>query len=211
MLQIESLLPGDTQTFDWSNCAIDVEFLPQSTPAETLRRRSQLAGRLTVQERLEQHLINLPSLVSLFYDHRTGEAADYVAVTCSDDAIDIALYHCKAAGGNAAGNRVGDVYEVAGQIVKSVFYCDVATLLAHMEDRLQARHTLPSRFVHGDLGLTRNAIQGVKQMNLRFAIVGVQPGIRRSLVDAKMADLMAFGINYAKQGGATNAWWLISE
>lgn len=59
-----------------------------------------------------------------------------------------------------------------------------ATLLAHMEDRMHARHASPSRFVHGDLDAIRTLIQGVPATKLRFAVVGVQPGIRRSLVDA---------------------------
>ena len=171
-----------------------------------------MAGRLTVQERLEQHLLGLQNVVSLFYDHRTGEAADYVALTRSDEGeIEVALYHCKGAGGPAGGRRVGDVYEVAGQLVKSVFYCDAATLLSHMEDRMHPRHASPSRFVRGDIEATKTLIQGTPATRLRFTVVGVQPGIRRPLVDAHLADLMAFGISYARQGGAARAYWLISD
>ena len=212
MLQVESLSDGDAEVIDWSNCDIEVEFLPNSGSADTHRRRAALAGRLTVQERLEQHLLGLPNVVSLFYDHRTGEAADYVAVTRSDEGeIEVALYHCKGAGGPAGGRRVGDVYEVAGQLVKSVFYCDAATLLSHMEDRTHPRHASPSRFVRGDIEATKALIQGTPATRLRFTVVGVQPGIRRPLVDVHLADLMAFGISYARQGGAARAYWLISD
>lgn len=212
LLQIESLSPGDAVTIDWSNCAIEVEFLPNNASADTRRRRDALAGQLTVQERLEQHLLDLENLCVLFYDHRSGEAADYVAVTRSAAGdVEVALYHCKGAGGPAGGRRVGDVYEVAGQLVKSVFYCDTATLLTHMEDRIHLRHTSPSRFVRGDLNTTKALIQGAPATKIQFVVVGVQPGIRRSLVDAHLADLMVFGINYARQGGATKAFWLVSE
>lgn len=212
LLQVEALAPGDADTIDWTGCAIDVEFLPRDGSADTCRRRANLDGRLTVQERLEQHLLGLQNLVVLFYDHRTGEAADFVALTRPDEgSVEIALYHCKGAGGPAGGRRVGDVYEVAGQLVKSVFYCDQATLLAHMEDRMHARHASPSRFVRGDLAAAQALIQSVPATRLSFAVVGVQPGIRRSLIDAHLADLMSFGIGYARQGGAAKAYWLISE
>lgn len=210
--QIQTLSPGDAETIDWNNCAIEVEFLPNDASSNTRQRRNALAGRLTVQERLEQHLLGLENLFALFYDHRTGEAADYVAVTHSAEGdVEVSLYHCKGAGGPAGAGRVGDVYEVAGQLVKSVFYCDTATLLIHMEDRMHLRHSSPSRFVHGDLTTTKTLIQDTPATKLRFAVVGVQPGIRRSLVDAHLADLMVFGINYAKQGGAAKAFWLVSE
>lgn len=212
MLQVEALASGDADIIDWSDCAIEVEFLPNDGSAETRRRRAALGGRMTVQERLEQHLLGQPNLVALFYDHRTGEAADFVALTRTDEgSVEIALYHCKGAGGPVGGRRVGDVYEVAGQLVKSVFYCDQTTLLAHMEDRMHPRHVSPSRFVRGSLAAVQALVQSVPATRLSFAVVGVQPGIRRSLIDAHLADLMAFGIGYARQGGAAKAYWLISE
>ncbi len=212
LLRVEELAEGDADFIDWTDCAIEVEFLPNDNSADTRRKREALGGRLTVQERLEQYLLELPNLFALFYDHRTGEAADFVAVTRADEGdVEIALYHCKGAGGPASGRRVGDVYEVAGQLVKSVIYCDPATLLAHMGERMHARHSSPSRFLRGDLASTQALIQSVPATRLSFAVVGVQPGIRRSLIDAHLADLMAFGIGYARQGGAAKACWLVSQ
>ena len=46
---------------------------------------------------------------------------------------------------------------------------------------------------------------------LSFAVVGVQPGISRQRVGAHLADLMVFGLDYAKRGGAVRACWLVSE
>lgn len=211
-LQAVALAPGDAEALDWTGCDVTVEFVPNNGSPDARRKRQELAGRLTVQEHLERHLLTAPNLVALFYDHRTGEAADYIAVTSAPSGeVDIALYHCKGAGGPPGGGRVGDVYEVAGQLVKSVFYCDVATLLAHMEDRMDRRHASPSAFVRGDLPALRDLLGAVRATKLGFTVVGVQPGIRRSVVGAHLADLMAFGINYAQQGGATRAYWLVSE
>lgn len=211
-LQVTALAPGDAEALDWTGCDVTVEFVPNNGSNEARRKRQELGGRLTVQEHLERHLLALPNLVALFYDHRTGEAADYIAVTSAPTGeVDVALYHCKGAGGPPSGGRVGDVYEVAGQLVKSVFYCEVATLLAHMEDRMSQRHTSPSTFKRGNLESMKELLVTTRPTRLGFTVVGVQPGISRSLVGGHLADLMVFGINYARQGGASKAYWLVSE
>jgi hypothetical protein len=171
-----------------------------------------LAGRATVQEHLQQHLRTLPDVEAIYYDHRTGEAADYICITKrADGDVNVSLYHCKGAGGPANGGRVGDVYEVAGQLVKSVYYCDVPTLLHHMEDRMHRRHTSPSFFISGNFQDTAQLLTSTPATQLSFSVIGVQPGIRRSMVDERLSDLMAFCIGYARQGGAAKAYWLVSE
>jgi hypothetical protein len=211
-IQAAALTPGDAEFIDWNGCSIGVEFVPNDGTADAARKRAALAGKTTVQEHLEQHLRAVPGLVALFYDHRSGEAADYIAVTVSAAGdVDIALYHCKGAGGAPTGGRVGDVYEVAGQLVKSVYYCDVATLLAHMRDRMHQRHRFPSSFVVGNLQELALLLQDTVATKRSFTVVGVQPGISREAVDAHLADLMMFGVEYAKRGGVARAYWLISE
>lgn len=142
----------------------------------------------------------------------TSLVADYIAVTVSPQGeVEVAFYHCKGAGGAPSGGRVEDVYELAGQLVKSVYYCDVMTLLAHMEDRMRTRHKSPSTFISGDLGNLRPLLLSTPATKLSFAVVGVQPGISRRRVDAHLADLMVFVVDYAKRGGAAKAYWLVSE
>lgn len=211
-LQATALTPGDVEFIDWTGCNIRVEFVPGNGTADADEKRRQLAGQTTVQEHLEQYLLRKPNLVALFYDHRSGEAADYIAVTSSQEGdVEIALYHCKGAGGAPTGGRVGDVYEVAGQLVKSVYYCDASTLLNHMRDRMHPRHLTPSTFVLGDLQNLTQLVQATPATRLSFAVVGVQPGISRRMVDAHLSDLMMFGVDYAKRGGAARAYWLVSE
>jgi superfamily II DNA or RNA helicase len=211
-IRAEMLAPGDVRSIDWTNCEVGMEFLIDDGTAPARARRAALAGRLTVQEHLEEHLLGFPSLLALFYDHRSGEAADYIAVTIEpDDRVLITLYHCKGAGGPPSGGRVGDVYEVAGQIIKSVYYCDIDTLQRHMRDRMALRFTTPSRFVRGDLDTVEQLFARIPKTKIEFAVVGVQPGISSAQVDAHLADLMSFGLSYARQGGATGAYWLVHD
>ncbi|MCW1827332.1 DEAD/DEAH box helicase family protein [Enterobacter asburiae] len=211
-LQAVSLTKDDTQVIGWDECEIRVEFVIDNDTEKAREQRAALKGKRTVQEHLEQYLLGLPNVVALFYDHRSGEAADYIAVTVEANGdVDIALYHCKGAGGDPSGGRVDDVYEVAGQLVKSVFYCDVSVLLAHMADRMGQRFKSPSRFVVGDLQTLKDRLDNTRATQLGFTVVGVQPGISNDSIDAHLADLMSFGISYAKQGGATRAYWLVSK
>lgn len=212
LLQTERLAPGDAEIIDWRGCGIHIEFLPQDQSPETLRKRALLAGNLTVQEHLERHLVNLPDVQGLFYDHRAGEAADYICVTKNaEDEVNVSFYHCKGAGGPPSGGRVGDVYEVAGQLVKSVYYCNVPTIVQHMEDRMLPRHTSPSYFVRGNRADVTQLLKTTPATKLTFSVIGVQPGIRRSAINAHLSDLMAFCISYARQGGAAKAYWLVNE
>lgn len=211
-LQVAVLSHGDAEVIDWTGCAINVEFVPNNGSANAVQLRQRLSNKTTVQEHLEQYLLKISGLVSLFYDHRSGEAADYIAVTASPQGeVEITLYHCKGAGGEPSGGRVGDVYEVAGQLVKSVYYCDVTTLLDHMEHRMHGRHASPSKFINGELSKLKQLLQTTPATKLSFTVVGVQPGISRRQVDAHLADLMVFGVDYAKRGGAARAYWLVSD
>ncbi|SOF00964.1 Superfamily II DNA or RNA helicase [Burkholderia sp. OK233] len=211
-LQARALAEGDAEVIDWNGCDVTIEFLVDDGTQRAVERRALLAGRATVQEHLEQHLLAREDVTFLFYDHRSGEAADYIAVSAGEHGdVSIALYHCKGAGGPPGGGRVGDVYEVAGQMVKSVYYCDAGILLNHMEDRMNARYASPSRFLRGNFGMLRQLIDGTLATKLSFIVVGVQPGIRRSMVNERLVDLMVFGIDYARQGGAANAYWLTGE
>lgn len=200
-ITISQLAEGDARAGEWDGCNIRVEF--EADKAE---------GLLTVHQRLETSLRNLQGLEVLLYDHRSGEAADYIAIVRgADDAVSIQLYHCKGAGGEPNGNRVSDVYEVAGQMLKSVAYCDPGVLIAHIKHRINAgRHVHPSQFVVGDMDRTRQLIDGAPATKLTFEIFGVQPGISLVAIDEHLADLMAYGLDYAKRGGAAKASWVIS-
>lgn len=213
LLQTQGLNPGDAESIDWTGCEIRVEFLPNDNSAKTLARRAKLGGLVTVQEHLAQHLLTLPDVQAIFYDHRTGEAADYICITRdARGEVSVDFYHCKGAGGPANGGRVGDVYEVAGQLVKCAYYCDVPTLLKHMADRMNpARHSAPSSFVRGTLRDVEEILNATLATRLSFCVIGVQPGIRRTMVDQRLSDLMSFCIDYARGGGTAKAYWLVSE
>jgi hypothetical protein len=195
------LADGDAESIDWNGCNIEVEF-----------EVDKAKGQRTIHQHLQARLLADPNLEVLVYDHRSGEAADFVAVTRSaDDRIRVSLYHCKGAGGAPSGRRVNDVYELACQLLKSVAYCAADVLARHIDHRVNAgRHVNPSTFLVGDLDRLNAILQRTPADKIEFAIYGVQPGISKAAIDEHLTDLMAFSLDYVARGGAASSGWLIS-
>lgn len=197
---------------NWDGCDISVEFLLDDGSDGYKRKRKSLDGKYTVQEFLEASLKSKEGVILLFYDHRAGEAADYVSVVDQKNGkLLISLYHCKAAGGLDPGNRVSDVYELMGQMIKSVKYCETRTLVTHMERRTSVRHSNPSRFLIGSLDGLRSAFDKKTNIDVDYEIVGVQPGISEGSIKSSVRDLMVAPVDYVKTGGSVRAYWLVNE
>lgn len=198
---ISKLAEGDIEPLDWTDCAIDVEF-----------EVDKAKGKPTVHQHLATHILKAGNLVAVVYDHRSGEAADYIVVSQEDARLRVSLYHCKGAGGAPSGGRVNDVYEVACQLLKSVAYCDAEVLTKHVQHRINAgRHKHPSQFLFGTFDEFSNALTTASPDQVDFYIYGVQPGISMAAVDEHLADLMAFGLDYVHRGGAARGVWLTSQ
>ncbi len=195
------LADGDAVGIDWSGCAISTEYETEDA-----------GGLLTVHQALHQRLKGDSKIEVLVYDHRSGEAADFIALTREPgDRIKVSLYHCKGAGGAPSGGRVTDVYEVTCQLLKSVVYCDAEVLANHIEHRVhQTRHKHPSTFLRGDLDLAKKLLLGTPTDRVDFAVFAVQPGISKAQIDDHLADLMAFSLDYVLRGGAATGGWLVN-
>ncbi len=199
-LVASALADGSVEVIDWSGCAIGQEF-----------DQTKAKGLNTVHQHIQRHLERDPALEVLVYDHRSGEAADFIAITRTADRYRIALYHCKGAGGAPSGGRVDDVYEVTCQLLKSVAYCDTGVLVSHVEHRVHVgRHRYPSTFTRGDLAKLTEVLTRTPADKIEFAIYGVQPGISRAAIDEHLTDLMTFSLDYVLRGGAAIGGWIIS-
>jgi superfamily II DNA or RNA helicase len=125
-----------------------------------------------LQARLEQSDARV-----IFNDDDAGEIADFVTIrSVQAGHADVVFYHCKAAGDlPVPGERVGDLYEVTGQAVKSLRLTDKAGLRQHIVRRTISTKAGKARFVKGteqDVEeLLRDGVVG------SFEIVIVQPGV----------------------------------
>jgi superfamily II DNA or RNA helicase len=138
------------------------------------------------------------SVPIVFYDHGSGEIADFITFAKVDNSLDITFYHVKASGGEEARARLGDVYEVCGQAVKSLFWTDKAKLLDRIEHRLETG----KKFVKdkGDINSLKGLIHGASFSETNYRIIVVQPGISQKALKTKrgkkVAEVLASSNDY---------------
>lgn len=165
----EPELDGDFDTaaievVDWGADGVDPELEKPS------------AGRRSIFEWVEDRL-RASSPVVLFNDDGAGEAADYVALFKDGDGRTRAeFYHCKAATGRPIpGNRVKDVYEVAGQAVKCVRLTQATRLREHLLRRIKTTTEGAARVRVGSSAEIASMLAEGTILGVRVYIV--QPGV----------------------------------
>ena len=130
----------------------------------------------SIHEFVKARLLQVPNAV-VFYDHRAGEIADFVVLDESSSRVTVTLYHCKGSGGASPGDRVDDLYEVCGQVVKSVkIVNDGPTLLKHIKRRAAGG----SMFLAGDFARAEAMLTDRSVKPLHFCVVAVQPGASKA-------------------------------
>jgi superfamily II DNA or RNA helicase len=153
----------------------------------------------SIQYYLDSVLQNEDSDV-VFFDHGTGELADFLTIKEFDQYIKFEFYHCKGSGGAQPGNRVDDVYEVCGQVIKSVAWTNNNELLLKkiLDRKERALEDLvgASRFRKGSEELLRLVIQNTRIKRSVYEIIAVQPGITKSKAESKILGLLAAANDY---------------
>ena len=178
-----------------------IEAVPWAANGVDVRVEFGGSGRdgMSVHEFVEKYLSDGQWRV-LYYDHGSGEIADFVGFSEVGDRVSVTLFHCKGAGGESPGSRVGDVYEVCGQAVKSVIYADPTLLLERIERRYSSGAGA-ARFVYGDVNDLKELVGSRGPALFDFEMVVVQPGISRATMSEAMANILAAANDYLVQGG----------
>jgi len=185
---------------NWAGCETKVEFdLANSS-------------RMTVQRFLQEYLVSVPNNSFIIYDHRSGEAADFiVAQALPANRLSVSLYHCKGAGGAASGERVDDVYELAGQSVKSARFQRKDELVRHIERRTKVR---PNRghspFLVGTRDEALNTLKSYDPISIQLTVYAVQPGLAAGQLAENVRAVMA-AANDSLTSQGVDLRWLISE
>lgn len=141
----------------------------------------------SIHEWLQHDLVNSDTDV-VFYDHRSGECADFLAVrTGSDGTPTLSLYHCKRSGGPNPGDRMNDFYEVCGQATKSVQWRSKTRLIRQVKDRLKSG----SLFHKGTIASFIDLVEPINRSELPLQIFIVQPGVSKKGMSERQASLLA--------------------
>lgn len=188
----EAFPPFDQQNieaFDWANANVDI--------AREFGAGRQ--GRISVHECLEHILAQSNSSV-VYYDHGSGEIADFIAVEVQEDHLAIRFYHCKGAGGPNPGHRVGDLYELAGQAVKSVSWTLKQRVVANIRRRFTQQRG-EHRFIKGDLDTLEHLLADAAGASIRFEFIAVQPGLRKEGFPVELGNILAAASDHLVRAG----------
>lgn len=178
---------------DWESKKVDVtaevERDDESIPAAGLRTIHAF-----IAEKLKG---DAPDL--LFYDHGSGEIADFVSAKRDGPVTRVSFYHCKGASG-IGGDRVEDAYEVVGQCIKSVHWKTLVTLRDKIRHR---RRTRPGKsvFLCGDLALADEIFADSQRLRLSFETVAVQPGFSKGSLSPKLGNIIAAADDFLRRCG----------
>ena len=164
--QVDYLVPfraDRIETVDWVAAEVDIEAeFANATP-----------GQRDIHQYLRNRLADSDAQI-IFYDHGTGELADFLTLSSRVDDVLATLFHCKASSARNPGERVDDLYEVCGQAVKSARWVDRKLMLGRLEERA-ARGSI---FLRGSLEQARNLLSGDLPLSLQIKLV--QPGLSRA-------------------------------
>ncbi|HHW4725320.1 TPA: DEAD/DEAH box helicase [Legionella pneumophila] len=184
--------------FDWSNCEIQIEF-DINDPT-----------KLTVQKTIQNYLMGISGLNFIIFDHRAGEAADFITIEEVNNRLHIKLYHCKGAGNSNPGARVEDVYELACQAVKSGRFQSKDYLVQHIERRTEIKSGKGwSPMLLGDRDNALALFKKYSPIDINLTIYAVQPGLSEGKLAENVTFVMA-AANDSLTAQGINLQWIIS-
>lgn len=159
-------------------------------------------GRLSIQKYINEQLVGkTPSFI--YYDHGTGEIADFITANEGNNDIVVQFYHCKGSGDAKPGDRVGDIYDVSGQVIKSTIWTDLNKLTKKLRDR-DNTHTEddnPENFRRDNINVLMNILKTRSTKRLNYEILLVQPGISKSQMSTKISSVIAAADDFCVNQG----------
>jgi superfamily II DNA or RNA helicase len=179
------------ETIPWGTFKVDIE-----TECWTKQKKKK-KGWACIHEHMLAH-VNTPEHDVIVYDHGSGEIADVVTFSKKDGKLYVRLFHCKGSGDRAPGDRVGDVYEVCGQVVKSIIWVERSDALCKA---IKKRIKDGSEIIKGTEQELETLLEFGLLSGLRYQIVLVQPGITKAGLTPKIANIIAAADDYVRRGG----------
>ena len=135
----------------------------------------------------------------IFDDDDAGEAADIVGILETDDRIEVEFWHCKFALDDRPGARIEELYDVCGQIQKSIRWLEKPRdLFTHLMRREPRRYkgNEATRYEIGsvkDLLRIREKVESQRTLLRAFL---VQPGLSVAQASTEQLELLAVTENY---------------
>lgn len=181
-IDLKPLLQDKLIVWDWSGTDIRVE-------AQGPERRPD-----SIQYRVVREVLASDYDI-VFDDDGSGEFADIIAIRLREGVAEVLLCHCKYASSGEAGARVKDVYEVAGQALKSVQFCHKPKrFLRNMirRERTRIDSGRPTRFEKGNAAKLRQLYSQWDQYRFQYKLWIVHPGISKNRISDSQMYVLSF-------------------
>lgn len=181
---------------DWTNCATWIEYDIEEKDDD------DATGLIDIHQWTEKFITTKGEDGQIiFYDHGSGEIADYVQI--EDDSKTISYYHCKKAEKNrASGARLSSIRDVVEQVLRNVSWIADSRLPSEMDRRNS--ETENSHFV-ANYKKFQQVKSGFTPMEWDFRVVIVHPGINH--VDARESEnintVLLTCLEWLESAGAT--------
>ncbi len=170
---------------DWENLGVDVS--SEFKDAEK--------GKVSIHDFLNDSFIPSLGYDYVFYDHRRGEAADFICLKVDEEKLLIHFYHVKATK-SVGGNTVDDVYEVSSQVVRSVRYLNPERILDHVVHRENLVYDRKWKRDNSEDLL--NLLSENDEKLQEYSIFLVQPGIIKDSITDNIANNLAAAADYCQ-------------
>jgi len=153
---------------------------------------------ISIQTTLEQLLRQQSNNKYIIYDHSSSEMADFITIQETEYSFEITLFHVKKMTAETFNSSVDDIYEVAGQAVKSTIWLKTKqSFLKKIMDRRRSDHC---QFIVGEFDEFRQVMKMNKQLVGKVVIV--QPSISKSIVmPDKIQEILAAARYYISNSG----------
>jgi superfamily II DNA or RNA helicase len=151
--------------------------------------------RTSIQHRMIRHIEagEFGAWNVVFDGDGKGEVADIVALRRQGDEVVVGLWHCKYSGGEDAGVRISDLYEVCGQAQKSVHWREdprrILRHLLHQEDA-RTKANSSSRLESGNRSDIQRMSLAARQLAFKYEVYIVQPGLSKAKAAPAFLDVL---------------------
>lgn len=162
-------------------------------------------NQLSIHDTLKIYLLNKNNDYDyIFYDHGTGEMADYITLKKKTNLIEVQLIHVKSASSlTSKNNNVGDIYEVSGQCIKSINWIKNTYILEEkINDRRKKNYC---KLIDGDLSNLNKYLS--ENIPIRGKLVACQPSLTNSIeIPNKIGELLSAVDIKVKNSLTTNSF-----
>lgn len=182
--------PNQIIAIDWASYGTDtrVEFCTEKTKTS-----------ISIQDTLRTILLENSENKYILYDHGTGEIADYIAIQEEETRLIVRLYHVKKKSSVGYNSSTGDVYEVAGQAVKSITWLTTkGKFIEKISDRHRGGHC---QLLNGEYDEFIRELRGTTKQIVGYIVI-VQPALSRTVpMPDKIQEILAAASSYISRAG----------